>query len=280
MINNNQMSFSVAMCVYGKDNPVWFRQAIDSLLNQTVKPSEIVLVVDGLVPLELDEEIVRCEQMECFRVIRLPRNVGHGNARRESLAHCRYELVALMDADDISLPDRFEKQLAVFDKNPHLTIVGGNIAEFVKDESDIVGYRIVPERHEDIIRYMKKRCPFNQVTVMFKKSDIDAVGGYIDWHCNEDYYLWVRLFLANKCFANIKDTLVNVRVDVNTYKRRGGWKYFISEARLQKFMRKKGVIRGTTYFTNVVKRLVVQMLMPNGLRSWVFQKFARKKNNR
>ena len=116
----------------------------------------------------------------------------------------------------------------------------------------------------------------NQMTVMFKKKSIEAVGGYVDWYCEEDYYLWVRMAEAGMRFANISETLVNVRVGKEMYNRRGGWKYFKSEAKLQKYMLNKKIIGFGTYFSNVTKRFVVQVLMPNRLRGWVFKKFARK----
>lgn len=84
-------------------------------------------------------------------------------------------MIALMDADDLSVPDRFEKQLAVFVQNPSLSIVGGNIQEFIGTPDKCVGKRIVPEKDSDIKIYMKKRCPMNQVTVMFRKADVEEV---------------------------------------------------------------------------------------------------------
>ena len=117
----------------------------------------------------------------------------------------------------------------------------------------------------------------NQVTVMFKHSDVKEVGGYIDWFWEEDYYLWLRLYLAGKKFANIQDVLCNVRVGKEMYQRRGGWKYFKSERALQKFMLKNKIIGFGTYFLNVAKRFIVQVLLPNKLRGWVFKKFARTK---
>ena len=116
----------------------------------------------------------------------------------------------------------------------------------------------------------------NQVTAMFKKTSVKKVGGYIDWYCNEDYYLWVRMAKAGMRFANLPDGLVNVRVGKDMYSRRGGIKYFRSEAKLQKYMLDNGVINFWTYFMNVNKRLVVQVLLPNRIRGWVFKKFARK----
>lgn len=269
-------AFSVSMCVYGGDNPEWFRTAMDSILNQTAKPAEVVLVVDGPVPASLDSAIAGYEALPICKVIRLRENVGHGEARRTGLNACANDLVALMDADDISAPDRFEKQLAMFANDPSLTIVGGNISEFVDEPSNLVGIRTVFTTDSQIKTDMKKRCPMNQVTVMFRKSTVDAVGGFIDWFCEEDYYLWLRLMLKGCVFANIPENLVNVRVGKEMYQRRGGMKYFKSEAKLQLWMLRHKVINPVTCGINVAKRLVVQVLLPNRLRSWVFQKFARK----
>lgn len=272
--------FSVSMCVYGGDDPAFFDAALDSVVNQTVRPNEIVLTVDGPIPAAIEAVIgkyrTRLASSEVqFRVVYLEQNVGHGEARRICFEHCSYDLIALMDADDLAVPYRFQKQLEVFDRDPTLSIVGGNIHEFIGTADNCVGARIVPETDAEIKAYMRKRCPMNQVTVMFRKADVAEVGGYIDWFCEEDYYLWLRLALAGKRFANVTDNLVNVRVGEEMYQRRGGWKYFSSEAKLQGFMLKKGIIGLPRYTLNVAQRLVLQVLMPNQLRGFIFQKFAR-----
>lgn len=268
--------FSVSMCVYHRDDPQWFRQAVDSILNQTVAPDEVVLVVDGPVPQALDAVISGFEAMERFKVLWLPENQGHGNARRIGLEHCSNELVALMDADDISLPRRFELQLGKFAEDADLSIVGGNIAEFVGREENVTGYRTVSAEDGEIRADLKTRCPFNQMTVMFRKADVMRAGGYLDWFCNEDYYLWIRMYLEGMKFANVPEVLVNVRTGEDMYRRRGGWKYFSSEWKLQNFMLSSGVIGLSTYTVNVAKRFIVQVLLPNRLRGWVFRRFARK----
>lgn len=268
--------FSVSMCVYEKDRPDWFREAVDSILNQTNKPDEVVLVVDGPVPLELDQVIQDLETRKDFRVIRLAENQGHGNARRICLEQCQYELVALMDSDDISHPKRFEKQLAVMAEHPELSIIGSNITEFVGEPHRVIGARIVPQTDAEIKKYMQCRCPMNQVTVMFRKADVEQAGGYLDWYCEEDYYLWLRMHLAGMRFANLSDALVNVRIGEEMYQRRGGWRYFRSEAKLQSYMLKKKIIGFPRYVINCSQRLVVQVLLPDCLRGWVFKKFARK----
>lgn len=268
--------FSVSMCVYGGDNPEWFADAVDSILNQTVKPHEVVLVVDGPVPEELDAIVCTYEKLDLFRVIRLEKNVGHGEARRTGLQACSHDLVALMDADDLSAPDRFEKQLQLFTEAPELSVVGSDITEFVETPDNHVGTRVVFTTDSQIKRDMKRRCPMNQVTVMFRKTAVEAAGGFVDWFCEEDYYLWLRVMLCGGMFANIARPLVNVRVGKEMYQRRGGMRYFESEAKLQSWMLRHKVIGPVTYTVNVAKRLIVQVLLPNRLRGWVFQKFARK----
>ncbi len=272
--------FSVSMCVYGGDNPDFFDAAVESIVNQTVRPDEIVLTVDGPIPQNIEAVIEKyrallTESAIHFRVVYLEKNMGHGEARRIGFENCSNELIALMDADDLSVPNRFEKQLERFTLGTNLSIVGGNIQEFIESPDNCIGKRIVPESDAGIKTYMQRRCPMNQVTVMFRKSDIAEVGGYIDWFCEEDYYLWIRLALAGKQFANVPENLVNVRVGKEMYQRRGGWKYFRSEAKLQRFMLKKHLIGFPRYLINVSQRLVLQVLMPNKVRGWIFQKFAR-----
>lgn len=278
--------FSVSMCVYGKDNPDYFDAAIESVVNQTQKPKEIVITVDGPIPDTL-ERIIGKYQNEMLvpdidiKIIRLEKNMGHGEARRICFENCSCDLVALMDADDLSVSTRFEKQLSFLDKNPDISVVGGIITEFITadnptDRSRTAGTRIVPEKDEEIKQYMKKRCPMNQVTVMFKKKDVAEVGGYLDWYCEEDYYLWIRLALAEKKFGNLPEILVDVRVGEEMYQRRGGWRYFKSEAGIQNFMRQKGMIRYSRYLINVSERFIIQVLLPNWIRGWVFKRLARR----
>jgi glycosyltransferase involved in cell wall biosynthesis len=270
-------NFSVSMSVYKNDKPEFFRQALDSIINQTLPPSEIVLVVDGPVPSEITKVVKEYEtKYGYFKTIWIEKNVGHGNARRIGLDNCTYDIVALMDSDDISVPDRFEKQRKCFEEDNKLSIVGGYIQEFIENVENVVGTRIVPLLDAEIKEYIKSRCPMNQVSVMFKKQDVMKSGGYLKWYCDEDYYLWIRMCLRGCKFKNLSDNLVNVRGGTEMYRRRGGWKYFKSEAKLQSYMLNKKMIGFSKYFFNVVIRLVVQVLMPNRMRGYVFSKLFRK----
>lgn len=274
---DKNIKFSVSMCVYGGDNAQWFKTSVESVLNQTLVPNEIVLVVDGAVPDDLNTSIRKFEELKLFKVIRLETNQGHGIARKTGLDNCTNELVAIMDADDICSRNRFEKQIEAFRNYPDSDIVGGIITEFIDTPDNVVGKRIVPVEDSEIKEYMQRRCPMNLVTVMFKKTSIEKVGGFIDWYCEEDYYLWLRMALANMKFRNVDDVLVNVRVGKEMYQRRGGVKYFKSEAKLQKYMLDNKIIGFSRYLINVTERLILQVLMPNKMRSFIFQRLARSK---
>lgn len=269
--------FSVAMSVYQKDNAVFFDRSLRSITEQqTVKPSEVVLVCDGPLNDDLNAVIAKYQnEYPIFKVLRLKRNKGLGNALRLAVENASNELIARMDSDDVSIPDRFEQQLKFFSAHPNADIVGGDITEFIGEETNIVGKRIVPKKDSEIKEYMKKRCAFNHVSVMYKKTAVQNAGGYIDWFWNEDYYLWIRMQLNKAVFANTGTVLVNVRVGEEMYQRRGGKKYFQSEYRLQKLMFDNKMIGFSTFIVNVGKRIIVQRLLPNKIRGWVFRKFAR-----
>lgn len=268
--------FSVCMCVYFKDNPEWFDTAVQSVLNQTVPPAEVVLVVDGPVGEDLDTVIQKYEKLHIFQVIRLKENGGLGNARRVGLATCSHELVAMMDADDICVLNRFERQVQVFFENKNVDIVGAYISEFVDSPVNCIAKRVVPVEDSAIKEFMKRRNPMNHMTVMCKKASVLSAGGYLDWHYHEDYYLWVRMAIAGMRFANVPEVLVHARVGADMYRRRGGWKCFKSGAKLIKYMYAQRFIGVGRLVANICERFTVQVLLPNRLRGCVFQKFARK----
>lgn len=271
------MDFSVAISVYKNDKPRDFDRALESITSlQTVKPTEIVLIVDGPVTDEINEVIVKYESIyPVFNTIRLSENRGLGNALRIAVETAKCELIARMDSDDIAMPNRFEEQLKMFAEDARLDIVGGDISEFIGEEDNVVAYRKVPMTDVEIKSYMKVRCPFNHMTVMYKKSAVFKAGGYLDLFWDEDYYLWIRMLENGAVMANTGTILVNVRTGADMYARRGGKRYFQSEKYLQKYMLEHKMIGYSTYISNIAKRLVVQRCLPNWLRGWVFRKFAR-----
>lgn len=270
-------SFTVCMGVYHKDCPDLFLDAVRSVtLNQTVNPTEVIIVADGKLTYELEKtlQIIQSEISQ-VKLIRFKENRGHAAARQAGLEAASNNLIAIMDADDISVSNRFELQLKAFRDQPHAAVIGGQIKEFVDETNNVVGDRVVPGNDKDIKIFMKSRCPMNLVTVMYRKEAVQSVGGFMDWYCEEDYYLWIRLAENDYVFHNLPNNLVNVRVGKEMYQRRGGWKYFKSEAKLQLYMLKHGIISCPRYLYNILGRFAIQVAMPNKLRGFIFQKLFR-----
>ena len=276
------MNYSVLMSLYIKENPKNLKRAIDSMINQTFKPSEIVIVKDGQITSELQNVLDFYEnKYPClFKIVGYSENKGLGFALNYGLQNCSFELVARMDTDDISRENRCEQQLKILKDHPEIDIVGGDIAEFAENENNIIGERRVPIDDKEIKDFMKKRCPFNHMTVMFKKKSVLNAGNYQEWFWNEDYYLWIRMFENDCRFMNTGTVLVDVRTGNDMFSRRGGKKYYNSEVMLQNYMLQHHIITYSTYIKNRLKRLIVQRILPVLFRGWIYKKFARAKYRR
>lgn len=236
------LHFSVLMSIYFKENPIYLRQSLESVINQTLKPNEIVLVKDGILTLELDSVIDEYKRnySEVFKVIALPENKGLANALNVGINNAKYSLIARMDSDDICFNDRFEKQIKALNEFD-LDIVGGQIIEFGKDISDIISHRIVPCEHSDIVKLLKFRSPFSHPTILFKKEVFNVLKGYDSSIFPEDYDFFVRAYLGKFKFGNIPDDVLWFRLGENrsdTLKRRWGITYAKNEFNLyRKFLK-------------------------------------------
>lgn len=270
---------SVLMSVYMKDNPKYVKAALDSIIAQTLKPSEIILMIDGPVSDELKEVIILFSKKHTFiKPQWQDKNSGLGNVLQKGLLICKNELIARMDADDVAMPERFEKQIRFLTENPDIAVVGGQISEFIDSEKNIIGYRKVPLEPVDCKKYYQDRDPLNHMTVMFRKSAVLDVGNYQPWLLDEDTYLWGRLLKGGYKLANLPDILVNVRVGRDMYARRGGWKYFKSDSKILKWKLENGLSSKKRYLYNYTIRFIVQVLMPNTVRGWVFKYLLRNHN--
>lgn len=256
------MKFSVLMSIYHRERAEYFNQAMHSIWQeQTVKPTEIVLVQDGKLTDELYDAIdqwqVRLGQV--LKIIRLEKNLGTGDAKNAGLQQCSYDLVAIMDTDDISLPNRFEQQLTVFEAC-NVDVCGGWIGEFEIDTDKMISYRKVPELHQEIATFAKKRMPVNHVSIMFRRGLAIKAGGYQRMLWLEDYYLMVRMLLKGGQFYNIQQNLVNVRSGLDQLKRRSGLQYALSEVKLQRAFLRLGFINPIEFARSVITRLSVRIL--------------------
>ncbi len=270
--------YSVLMSVYCKESPLFLKQSINSMIDQTIKPDEIVLICDGKLTNELEKVINDFQKKynELFNIIRFEKNYGLGHALKYGVEACKNELIARMDTDDISKKDRCEKELEVFAKEKNIGIVGSNIEEFSKNENNIEAIRNVPEKHEDILKFMKRRNPFNHPSVMYKKTEVLKAGNYQEVRYMQDYFLWVDMICNGTIGYNIQENLVSMRANDNLFKRRSGHEYYLIQKKLLKNMKKKKLINSFEYTFYFTIRSISSML-PNSIRKFLFKSIMRKK---
>ncbi len=256
------MQFSVLISVYHRENPLFLKEALLSIETQTMLSTEIVLVKDGVLTEELDKIISEHEQRAIIKyiVIKLEKNVGLGRALNEGMKLCSSEWIARMDTDDIAIQDRFEKQFAYLAEYPETDILGGWICEFDSDPHKCNKERRVPSSHEEIVKFAKYRNPMNHMTVVFRKDAVLDAGGYVPMNGFEDYYLWMRMLMRGKRFANLPQMLVKARTGRDMITRRQGWKYVKDELSLENaayqigFWSKADLVKN--FFTRLLPRLL------------------------
>lgn len=271
--------YSVLMSVYHREHPNYLQQSLESIWSQTAPSDDIVLVCDGPLTDGLYRVIEQMKQAigPALQVVPLEKNVGLGRALNAGIKHCRHSLVARMDTDDIAFVNRCEKQLTVLDKYPNVSIIGAAVAEFDQSPKDSKTVRMPPETHEDILRYARKRNPFNHPCIMFRKQAVEDAGGYQDFYLLEDYYLWIRMLQNGAIGYNLQEPLLWMRIGNNMIQRRGGWKYAVSFVRLYNYMLKSGFIRLPQYLLMIFIR-VTTALMLGKARKFLYLKVLRKKN--
>lgn len=271
------MKYSFLMSVYYKEKPEWLKESIVSMLNQTVKPSEIVIVKDGILSEELDlviEKFVN-EFPTMFHVISLKENVGLGPALAIGIERCKCEYIARMDSDDISVNTRCEKQLKCFAENSNLDIVGTYEVEFENQIEDVVSIHTVPEKDNEIRKDMRRRCVLLHPTVMYKKESVVKAGNYHDIRLYEDYDLFIRMVIENNCYSyNIQEGLYYMRINSDFYRRRGGFSYLKTIVCFKFAQYRKKYMSLTDFIISAGGQAFV-CLMPNSLRKKFYLHFLR-----
>lgn len=265
--------YSVLMSLYINEKPEYLRLAVDSMLNQTVKPDEIVLVEDG--PLTDALYAVLDEYGDKITRIRNEKNLGLGLALNVGLKACRNELVARMDTDDISKPERCEKQLKRFAERPELAIVGAWVDEFTVSPEQVVSIRAVPTDSDAIYNFAKKRSAFNHPAVMYRKSAVLAQGGYSDLRRNQDVDLFGRMLFAGCKAENVGEALLWFRSNDDLAKRRKSWENTWSYIDTVRRFWKMGYSSFGDYAMIAVAQTGMY-LMPVKVQHWVYKKFLRK----
>lgn len=267
------MNFSVLMTVYKNDNEINFANAINSIWDQSLRPNQIVLVVDGPVSNKIIDVIKKWkdELKEIFSVTFLSENSGLAHALNVGLKECKYDYVARMDSDDLAFPDRFEIQMTYLKDNPDVAMVGGMYNIYDSKMNKIIDTRILPESFEEIKEFSQKRTPINHPTIIFKKEIAMNLGGYPEEIGRfEDWGFALKFINNNYIIINLNKFLVKFRGGDSLLSRRGGFSYMIEEIKALNEMKKLNLLT----FNQILKNLIVRVpirLIPTGLREQIYK---------
>ncbi len=268
--------FSVLLSTYHGDSSNQLQRSIESVFEQTIQPAEVVIIEDGPLPDELQKTLATFSSKypQIVRRINLPENQGLGMALRRGVQECSHELVARMDTDDISVHDRFEKQLSYFELHPETDVLGGYIAEFKTDPANLTHIRSVPTSPEEVRSKARFRSPLNHPSVMFRKQAVLDAGNYADLRSMQDYELWMRMLSQGYTIANIPEVLVKCEAGKKLYGRRGGLKYARLDFMLQRQFLQMGMISTPIFLLNLCVRIPIR-LVPNTIRGFVYSYILR-----
>ena len=275
-------TISVLIPIYFKESQENIFKCLKSIMQQTVLPDEIVFALDDPSSDEIEHAIELYEQKVNIRFVKCycPRGSGLGAVLKTGVESCSCEYVARMDVDDIALPSRLEIEKHFLDDNKHVDIVGSNIAEFEDNIDNVVAYRIVPETDEECKKMLRKRDPFNHMTVMFRRTSILNAGNYPSMMVsNEDYFLWVDCYVAGLTFANIQDVLVYAHAGAAMYERRGGKKAYTYVKKVIKHKREVRLIGAFEALRQRIINYIVLVIMTKKMRALFYTKFLRKSAN-
>lgn len=276
MAEYNNISFSVLMSIYHGGDAKSLDQSIKSLAEQTVLPTDFVLVEDGPLTPSLIKVIEKWQQNfpRPLRIFKLKHNHGLGVALSIGSRHIKSDWIARMDADDICRPQRFESQLNYIRQHPEVAVIGGQIKEFTKDPRALKRSRQVPTSNREILQFIKWRCPFNHPTVMINRQRLNEVGGYLPFGTWKDYYLWARFAVKGYAMANLDQTLVLMRVDKDLYHRRGKTNNLKYVMKLQKYMYQHGLMNRFELITGDILN-IDNIIIPVTLRRFLYQNLLR-----
>ena len=270
--------YSVLMSVYSGENPEFFAQSLESLYTQTYPADEIVVVCDGELNEQLDGVFERYSEKfgGKLKIHRLESHGGTAKCANTGLAICKNEYIMKMDSDDICLENRAEKQMAYLSRNPEISILGSFICEFNSDTGEDIAVRRPPTENDEIRKFAKRRAPFNNQTLVYKKSLAQSIGGYCgELESCEEYDFMVRMLIGGAIAANIPEVLVRYRVTAGNLNRRRNWRNTKSFIAVRKKIRKMG-FSGFMDFLIPCASQIVLFIVPGCVTGFIYKKLLRK----
>lgn len=256
----------VLLAVYKNDGLQEFRVALNSLYKQTIDNFDIFVQEDGPVDADIHEYLTQELNLGGIKYLgERDKNKGFDYSLNElinKVLMAEYEYIVRMDADDISMPERLERQLDFMNENLNIDVCGTYIEEFGDgiDYAKVVTY---PLTHKDMLSFFKKRVPIAHVSAFFRRRFFEKAGLYeVGGHFNNgDTLMWMSGFTSGCRFANIEYIGVNVRVSQDFFGRRGGWKKTVSDFK-NRMIVNKNLHYGFSAYYYAVAVAIVNMLPP------------------
>lgn len=263
MTTEDIAKFSVLMSVYGSDVPEHFEIAINSVFDQSLRPDQVVLIVDGGVSERLDEMIFRASRRYSnLEVYRLEVNSGLAKALNFGIKKCANNYIARMDADDYSLPDRFKTMLPLMDDS--IGMIGAVYEVYDEELLVKIGLRRLPLEENEIREYAMYRTPINHPTVVLNKQAVETVGGYPEAIGRfEDWGLALRLMQNGFSIRNIEDIVLLFRGGPDMIARRQGLRYALEEYKAISGLYEEGLIPKLALLKNTIFRFPLRILPKN-----------------
>lgn len=270
MNNNNEinLNISVLIAVHYAINPIQVKVSIESIFHQKSIPRQIIIIADGPINAALSDYLSKINlKYNQIMILYLKENKGLAFALNQGLQKSNYELIARLDPDDVVVNNRFYEQKKNFDKNQYLSVCGSYSQETYKCKKK----RLIkkPLMDNEIKAAMKIKNPIIHSTVMFKKSDIQLVGGYPLIYKCQDYLLWIKCMEKSLIFKNIDKALVTSKLDKSLMKRRD-MKYFRFEKKIYSYMLEKKIINCYLFYLNILFRFILRSL-PYPLKFLLYQ---------
>ena len=270
-------NYSVIMSVFNKVNPEHLKISIESIIDQTYKTNEFILIKDGKLTEEQEKVIneIIDKNKTLFKLFEFDENKGAGPAYNKGIELCTNKWAAIMDSDDFAVKEKFEKQMIYLSEHYDIDAIGSNAVEFLNSFDNVVSTRIMPETNEEIIKFGHGRCPLIQPTVIFKVDSVKKVGSYQESKLTEDYDLYIRMIMNGCQFYTYQEVLYYIRTSEDFFKRRGGFKYLKPILGFKYKYYRKGFFSTWQFLKTSVSSLIVA-IMPNFMRTYIYKKFLRK----
>lgn len=269
-------NYTVIMSVYYKVNPNDLKESIESILNQTYKTNEFILIKDGILTKKQEKIINQIVEnnKNIFKIYQFKDNQGAGTAYNKGIEMCTNKWAAVMDSDDYAVESKFEKQMKYLATHEDIDAIGTNAVEFLDNINNVVATRIMPETNEEIVEFSHARCPLIQPTVVFNVESVKRVGSYQNSPLTEDFDLYIRMIMNNCKFYTYQEVLYYVRTSEDFFRRRGGIKYLKPILSFKYKYYKLGFFDKKQFLKTFLSSFIVA-IMPNVIRRFFYKKFLR-----